>query len=166
MKIKLFVIFTALLLAWSCKKPKTYPSEPFIEYDSFILTDTVDILDNPTLAGDLYISFVDGDGDMGLTASDTVYPYDTGSVYHYNVYVNLYAKENNEFVEQELAVPLRYRMTDITPAGQNKTLKGKFGIRLYYYNSLPYDTIKYEVYIYDRALNKSNVIITPELVLE
>ncbi len=164
MKIKLFIFIITSLVVWSCTKPQVYPPEPYIEFDSFTLTDTIDPLDNPAIAGNLLISFIDGDGDIGLTEADTFPPYDT--IYDKNLFLSIFAKEDGEFVEQELTVPIAYRIKDISPKGQNKTLKGKINVLLYYDNSFTYDTFKYSIFIYDRDLNKSNVIFTPDLILE
>lgn len=44
--------------------------------------------------------------------------------------------------------------------GQNKTIKGTIRVTLYFPLELPYDTMRLEFYIRDRALNKSNVEAT------
>jgi len=53
--------------------------------------------------------------------------------------------------------------------GQNKTLKADIEVKLEYLrsaliNEMPYDTVKYEFYLIDRAFNQSNTIMTPEIV--
>ncbi|RLD48880.1 MAG: hypothetical protein DRI94_11900 [Bacteroidetes bacterium] len=161
----LFIILI-LLVFFSCKKPQTYSEIPNLEYKSFELKDTIDLLDNKIKSGILTVSFTDGDGDIGLNPSDTLTPFDTSSIYYYNLYIDVYKMQNDTLVFQDLQVPLRYRIQDLTPLGQNKTLKGKIKVSInynYYENN---DTFKYNIYIYDRALHKSNVIETPTLIIQ
>lgn len=156
----IFIIF------FSCQKPQTYSEIPKLEYKSFELKDTIDLLDNKVKIGILSVSFTDGDGDIGLNPSDTIYPFDTSSIYYYNLYIDVYKMQNDTFALQNLQVPLRYRIQDITPQGQNKTLKGVISVDInynYYENN---DTFKYNIYIYDRALHKSNIVETPALIIE
>jgi hypothetical protein len=65
-----------------------------------------------------------------------------------------------------LAQPNNSRIPNITPEGQNKTLEGEIDIALYINNPLSsFDTIKFQAYIFDRALHQSNTIETPEIVV-
>ncbi len=55
--------------------------------------------------------------------------------------------------------------------GKNKTLKADIEVNFTYdvstlLDALPYDTVFYEMYIYDRAKHKSNTIITPYIIFE
>lgn len=161
----LFIIFILILIN-SCKKPQVYPEIPSLEYQSFVLVDTVDLLDNQIKNGVLTVSFIDGDGDIGLNAEDTLPPFDKTSVYFYNLFIDMYKMQNDTFVLQELQVPLQYRIQDITPVGQNKTLKGTISVNIKYNLYEINDTLKYKIYIVDRALNKSNIIETPTLLIQ
>jgi hypothetical protein len=56
------------------------------------------------------------------------------------------------------------RIPLLTPEGRNKNIKGeiKMTLELYFARQiLQSDIIAFEIYIKDRDLNKSNVIITP-----
>ncbi len=161
-----FLFILIIVTVFSCKKPVIYSKIPALEYKSFELKDTTDLLDNKIKQGVLTVSFVDGDGDIGLSPSDTLPPFDTSSIYFYNLYIDVYKMQNDTLVLQNLQVPLRYRIQDLTPKGQNKTLKGTISVSINYNYYDINDTFKYNVFIYDRALNKSNVVETPVLIIK
>ena len=50
--------------------------------------------------------------------------------------------------------------------GQNKTVKGTVRIGILFPQELPYDTMRLEFYIRDRAMNKSNVEVTTDFANE
>jgi len=158
-----FILFAGWVLFFSCRKIESYPEIPFIEFKSFTLQDTVDLLGNPGKAGELVFSFVDGDGDIGLPQPD---PTSTDTT-NYNLFFTLYEKLDGEFIkvdEDDLETPINYRIPFIEMEGQNKTLKGEIQVD-FIYLIIKYDTIKYEFYLVDRALNQSNVETTPEIPL-
>ncbi|MFH1319055.1 MAG: hypothetical protein ABII90_00165 [Bacteroidota bacterium] len=157
----------------SCLLPDEYPPEPGIKFESYSYKDTLNELDMPVHAGILKFSFTDGDGDIGLNDGDTLPPYsDCKDSTCNNVYINRIGINNGNLSE---LLSFDYRIPDITPAGQNKTLKGEIEVELDIrlpviiitddYDTITYDTVIYEVYIYDRALNQSNIITTPSIVL-
>ena len=58
-----------------------------------------------------------------------------------------------------------YRIPYMERLGQNKILKGTISISFIYQSYSPTDTIRYDFYIKDRAINESNVASTNEIVL-
>jgi hypothetical protein len=157
-----FLGFVMIMLP-SCMKKESYSEIPEIAYQDYgnMFIDTTGIAKK----GVLTISFRDGDGDIGLNSWDTYPPYDTGSIYYYNYYIDYYEKRNGSFVKVDLTVPLRYRIPYLTPDDPNKAIKGII-VDTIPLNPLPvYDTIQFSMYIYDRALHKSNVVFTPEIVV-
>jgi len=152
-------------MAASCERIEDLPDEPKIEYDSFLLKDTVDLLDNLIKQGKLIFSFTDGDGDIGLSDADSLPPYCDSCDYHYNLFITLYEKSDTGFIPVDQEIPLYYRIPYAVPEGQNKTLKGQIVVD-FEYNPILYDTIKYEFYIVDRALHHSNIETTPEIILQ
>ncbi|MEZ5197076.1 MAG: hypothetical protein R2764_11905 [Bacteroidales bacterium] len=53
-------------------------------------------------------------------------------------------------------------MPILTPFGSNKSIKGTIDDTLFMYNYQgSFDTIMFDAYLVDRALNKSNRILTP-----
>ncbi len=64
----LFIIFSIILVLDSCKKVEQLSAVPQIEFTSFTIFDTTDILGNHSKGGRLKFKFQDGDGDLGLDA--------------------------------------------------------------------------------------------------
>ncbi|MFH2094788.1 MAG: hypothetical protein ABIJ16_03730 [Bacteroidota bacterium] len=157
----------SVILVYACKKPVKYPETPSIEFTSFEQKDTIDNpdLQNEVLMGILKFSFIDGDGDLGLSQEDTLAPYDTSSVYHYNLYIDMYEMKDGVWEPVDLVVPLAYRTPRVVATGQNKTLKGWIITRLFYNYPVKYDTVRYDFFIYDRALNKSNAATSGPIIL-
>jgi hypothetical protein len=58
-----------------------------------------------------------------------------------------------------------YRIPYMERLGQNKILKGSISVTFLYLSYSPHDTIRYDFYIKDRALNVSNVASTNEIVI-
>jgi hypothetical protein len=168
-KVLLFIVITFTLS--SCIKEKVFSEIPFLRYEAF--EQLLDVNGKDSI-GILKIYFTDGDGDIGLRPSDTLPPHNPGSLFYYNFIINYYEKQNGEFVKVVIAPPIpgadtisnNSRIPFITPEGQNKALEGMLEMSLFTNNPLSvYDTIMYDAYIIDRALNISNVIKTPEIIL-
>jgi len=168
-KVLLFIVITFTLS--SCIKEKVFSEIPFLRYEAF--EQLLDVNGKDSI-GILKIYFTDGDGDIGLRPSDTLPPHNPGSLFYYNFIINYYEKQNGEFVKVVIAPPIpdadtitnNSRIPFITPAGQNKALEGRLEMSLFTNNPLStYDTIMYDAYIIDRALNISNVVKTPEIIL-
>ena len=150
-------LFFASLFCCSCLKGPQYPPEPSIALLGYTFKDSLDDLGNPAHLGMLTISFTDGDGDVGLNESDTTAPYD------YNLYVYRIGIQGGIELPPE---ELKFRIPNITPTGQNKTLMGEIDVDLDVFPILiPYDTMYYEVNMKDRALHISNTITTDYIVL-
>ncbi|MFH2141204.1 MAG: hypothetical protein ABIJ97_02185 [Bacteroidota bacterium] len=155
----LFFLFAVSFIIICCKKPVSYPETPSIKFETFEIRDSVDLLGNNLKYGMLKFSFIDGNGDIGLNPSDTFAPYDSSSIYSNNLFIELYEYKNGSFEIVDLEIPLYYRIKPrFESIGQNKVLKGFILTKMEYsdYFLSLFDTIKYNFYIYDRALNKSN----------
>ncbi len=147
-----------LAISFACKKRNEYPIIPSIKYDRHDTSFGLDSLGNQAKLLNLFITFEDGDGDLGIeglfAANDTS-----------KIYMTLYKKENNIYTEIDPNDTLAFRIPYIEPQGQNKLLKGEIKIKLSYPTvSFPHDTIKYDLYLIDRAFHKSNTITTPDIV--
>ena len=159
----LIITIIVLLIGLSCKKIESLPEIPFISFKSFILKDTTDVLGNEGKIGELTFDFEDGDGDIGLSQPDSL----SVDSSNFNLFFTLFSKTDGEFIEvseDDLETPLNYRIPYIKKEGQNKALKGEIRID-FIYLLFEYDTFKYSFYIVDRALHKSNVETTPEIVM-
>lgn len=145
----------------SCLKPETFPVEPAIKFESFTAMQD---------SGLLIISFTDGDGDIGLSEADTTGDFAPNSVYHHNLFIEYYEKDDlaGWVRGTDLSgddIEFLYRIPYLTPNGNNKALKGNIEVTIEpsYFNPLSSesDTIKYRIKLVDRNLNESNVIESP-----
>jgi len=156
------VIFVFIILMSSCKKIEKLPAIPHIEYTNFTVFDTTDILGNNSKAGRLRFYFEDGDGDLGLPSPSESLSDST------NLFLTLYRKKEGIMVpvaDNDPLKPSPYRIPYMVRLGQNKILKGTISVTFLYLFYSPEDTIKYDFYVKDRALNESNVASTNEIVL-
>ena len=158
-------------MIFSCKKSQTFEDTPYIEYRKFEQLKNAEGKDS---IGILHFYFRDGDGDLGLQARDTFPPFNKEGDHYYNFIISYFEKQQGEWVK--IAPPPPFpggdtvsnssRIPYLTPEGQIKTLEGDLFMELFTNNPFsPYDTIKYEFSIEDRALNRSNQESTPEIVL-
>lgn len=155
-------VFAFAAIIASCKKIEQLPPEPFVEFRSFQIFDTTDILGNDAKGGRLNFYFEDGDGDLGLQAptkeeSDTT-----------NLFLTLYRKTSGKMVPAPSNDPLKpseYRIPYMERLGQNKILRGTISVTFIYLFYQPSDTIRYDFYIRDRAGNASNTASTVEIIV-
>jgi hypothetical protein len=162
-KYSFIVILTTISVA-SCHKIEVLPPEPYIEFTSFSVFDTTDILGNFCKGGRLKFYFEDGDGDLGLDAAET------GVADTTNLFLTLYRKSSGIFSQvpdNDLMKPSPYRIPYLERIGQNKILKGTISVTFLYLFYLPEDndTIKYSFYIKDRAEHYSDTVSTCEIPL-
>ncbi|MDP3461693.1 MAG: hypothetical protein Q8S18_02775 [Bacteroidales bacterium] len=172
------LVFPGILLCLtviSCQKFEEYPDEPYIEFREFGL------IVNPQTGisekGILRIFYRDGDGDIGLEQGDTLFPFQEDGDYYYNLLITYYEQQNGVFTEVPLVswnnitqqydtLTFNARMPLLLPKDQKKSIKGIIDNEMFIYNPLSaYDTIQFRVKITDRALNVSNEVVTPPIVL-
>ena len=147
-----------LTLFFACKKRESFSDIPYLEFSHYELKDSVDALENITKLCELHIYFTDGDGDIGLFESDTIAPYD------YNLFVNYFEMYNDSLQQINVNPPYHIRIPNLTPTGQNKSLKVdvKYDVDVTYRNS---DSIKFELKLFDRALNESDWVSSSLIIL-
>ena len=153
-----------LVFLGGCLKPEQYPDIPEIRYENFIR-----VYDTGTYAirGILIFSFRDGNGDIGLNnGKDTLPPYNKNGDYYYNLVITYFEKQNGTYIKVETEPPFSSRIPVLNPDNPGKAIKGMITDTIPLNPHPVYDTILFEVFIYDRALNKSNVITTPEIILK
>lgn len=162
---KPLVIIIVLISSVACQKIETLPARPRIEYRSFEIFDTTDILGNEAKGGRLKFYFEDGDGNMGLAESEGIFSATS------NLFLTLYRKQNGEMVlapPNDLLKPSSYRIPYMFRQGQNKILKGTVSVYIAYppfYLPTDTDTIRYDFHIKDRADNISNIESTGEIIV-
>ena len=170
---KLAILFT-ILLSIGCKKEDPIPVAPVITF--------VDANVAPNKASAVVkLEFLDEDGDLGLKQEESAGEQD------YNVFVDYYEKVNGEWIlksplivwNPDIQHPLGGTFdTSITnlrfPFLENdaqRALQGEVKLDLllntpnFAFTAGP-DTIKYDIYIKDRAFHKSNVITTSEIIVD
>ena len=149
----------------SCGRIVTLPPEPRIEYTSFTVFDTTDILGNSYKGGRLKFYFEDGDGDLGLPQPTGEELTDT-----INLFITLYKKSNGSMVPAvpgDLLFTRGYRIPYMDRPGQNKILKGTIAVSFLYqfYDTEDSTVVKYNFFVRDRAENTSNTESTPEIAI-
>ncbi len=160
----LVIIIITVLVMGSCRKIQHLPPVPYIEFTSFTIFDTVDILGNANKAGKLKFYFEDGDGDLGLNQPSSNQTDTT------NLFLKLFRKVDGNMVEitdkyDPLLPYSSYRIPYLDRQGQNKILKGTISVTFLYQSYSAGDTIMYDFYIKDRAQNESNTASTTEIVV-
>ncbi len=146
----------------SCQEKIEYPIEPHIEFLDFVY-----ILNEDSIAehGLLTLSFTDGDGDLGEEIiDDSTLP--TPPLNLFIDYFELQDGDWKQIINEETGdtLVLHGTMPYLTPGGKNKNISGTIEQTLFINIFNDYDTFRYEVYIQDRALHKSNTVITPSFI--
>lgn len=152
------MLLVGVLLS-ACLKTEEFPKEPHIKFKSY---------EQSPDSAKLTISFTDGDGDIGLDQGDTLAPYNPGSLWYHNFFVEYYTMQNGQWELQQFTLPLYYRIPVITPTGQNKALQGDIAVEIspLVLPQAPGDSIRFGVRIADRALHESNTVFTDAIVVE
>lgn len=151
------------LFGSGCTKEPVYPIEPLITYVSFTKVQNYSGKDEK---GILKINFTDGDGDIGLNDYDIDPPYDTASMYYYNFFITYFEKQHGEYVAVDLPLSNNARIPLVPPATEGLPLTGDIDVELYINNPFStFDTIRFDVFIVDRALHHSNSISTPDILI-
>ncbi|HBB90581.1 MAG: hypothetical protein A2X22_05965 [Bacteroidetes bacterium GWF2_49_14] len=168
-RLNLFLAGFLILATVSCKPVVDYPDIPEISFTGVVVKDSSDVLDNDVKRVTLTFHMVDGNGDIGLATTDTSGPFNKDSLYYYNLFIQEYKGENGIFTEvPEPGGLKRFRIPDISPTGQNKTLIADISVTLEYpwseFNPLPFNEFRYQLHLVDRALNHSNTDTTTVIV--
>lgn len=151
------VICAALVLS-TCEPIEKVSNIPEIEFKSFALFEK-DTLDGFKLKiGELIFSFIDGNADIGIlpNSQDTM-----------NVFLEPFHKVNMAYEPLNVdTFGRKFTLKNdeaLVRIGQNKTIKGEIKLDIVYPIIPPFDTIRYDFYILDRAGNKSNVASTTDI---
>lgn len=157
--VNVAVALACVILSAGCLKREEFPSTPAIAFKSFEFFGD---------SASLVITFTDGDGDIGLDASDDAAPYDTSSVFYNNLFLELSELRNGVWNSVDFEDPIHYRIPRITPSGQNKALEGEIAVAIdpfFLFITGTADTVRYSVELVDRALNRSNRVLTRDIVV-
>lgn len=160
--LPLFLFGVILVLTQtSCVKEREFPPQPSIEFKKYVVykRDSADCI----------ISFKDGDGDIGILSGDTISPDDFVLKYLYKDNVTGVFKP---FDVDPATIPIdtlfySYRVPNITPNGQYKSLEGEIKAKLrtppLYHPD--HKVVKFVITLRDRAGNMSNMVTSNEIVL-
>lgn len=153
MKNILFAAFALVVIGFvMCIRPPDYPIIPKIEFVR-MSKNTMKQGNTSSDSLRLTLSFEDGDGDIGSNDSLNVFLTDT---------------------RQSGATPEAFRMPLVPEQGAKNGISGEISLLVYTTCCLPtcepslnkpVDSLFYDVYIKDRAGNKSNVLRTPLIAL-
>lgn len=161
-KTLIIIIIIGIPALSSCRKIEQLSNVPRIEFTSFAIFDTMDILGNNAKGGRLKFYFEDGDGNIGLNPPSGFFSDTT------NLFFTLFRKSGGIMEVAPGNDPLKpspYRIPYMERLGVNRILKGTISVTFLYLEYAPGDTIKYDFYLKDRALNESNIESTSEIVL-
>ncbi len=172
---KILVFIGCLVGLAACMTEPTFDLKPLIGFkDASVVTkNSSDLLGNITKRDSVIITidFQDGDGDLGFTQADLtkIQPPNAQSFV-----VNLYVRKNGTFLKSTPTTPIGANMPVRLKEGAAGPIEGTmdYGLTFDYQNfkGYPYltgkkDTVYFDVWILDRALNKSNVVQTKPVVL-
>lgn len=154
-------VFVGIAIS-SCRDKPVYPSEPVIVYEDFLRYG--DFSDPDSV--ELVVSFTDNEGDIGIEQGDT-----NNSIFKLgNLFMVYYYDSNGTWAAYDpiLASPfdtmiIPYRVPLVLQEGDNsEPMKGLIYVKQYRPLKAPdHNKIMYKVYMYDKALHKSNTIETP-----
>ena len=156
--------FVLLVLLAACTTPPDFPIEPEIEFVS-VSKDTMQRGSLQTDTTFITFSFTDGDGDIGDAEKDSI--------------VRLFIIDSRTGGINDLRIPF------VSEPGASNGLRGEITAQVFNsccefpneppigevdgcvftWDEMPYDSLTYDIYIEDRAGNRSNVITTTPIYL-
>lgn len=151
------------LMVSGCLNREQFPNAPKLEYVGTVLNQN--LLSEADSIGFVRFRFTDGDGDLGLNPADTTGQFAQGQTYYHNLFVHYFEKQNGHYVEFIPVFPFHSRFKDLTPKGGDKSLQGQMDVGVFARPGSSFDTVRYEIYIVDRALNHSDTIVTEDIIL-
>jgi len=138
--IHLFVI----VLLFSCEKEQVISDTPIIEFKSISPTTVQEYSDDIIIT----ISYSDGNGDLGENNPDI----------H-----NLFVEDNRN------SIVYQFRIPQLAPDNNSIAIEGDFSIKINgsgITNSSTSQQVNYDIYVKDRAGNKSNTITTSSIIIQ
>ncbi len=158
-KFKYLFLLAALLFIYNaCVKKKTYSQNPEIEYKTF----TPYLYPNGDSAI-MVIGFADGNGDIGKDVGDTTlnlfmtYYYKDSITQKYMAYYDPFFSDT---------VRNGYTIRKPNDSYNGKPISGEVSVRINKYrHSKKIKDLKYIIYMFDNAGNKSNILSTPVLIV-
>lgn len=146
------ILSLPLLINWGCEDSQSYPDTPHIAFHSFTVAPSA----KPTeqAIGKLTLTFVDGDADIGFedtTLTDT-----------FNLFLSTFYRQNSDYNLK--FDPVGYRLPEVPQSSYKPHAKGEIELVIPFI-TIPEDSIKFSVYLYDRLGNKSNIVNTSPFLI-
>jgi hypothetical protein len=153
------VVIISALIHTSCEPFENVSEVPEIHFKSFSRY-LLDTLNMTVQAGELVFSFIDGDADFGIDTTERfadsanffLIPFRKTEGVYDSINANTYGRKYKIF-----------RSEKMDRTGGYTTIKGEIKLQIQYFLTPPFDTIRYEFYIVDRAGHKSNVESTTDI---
>lgn len=209
------IILCVITFVLGCDRSPEYPAQPVIQFENirrFVIKNPYTLSQTDSII--ITVRFEDGDGDLGLSAQDTHYPYqaydfvldndgnilklsssggsesynpcyyiignyaginkgvDTFRVKynpdHFNFFVDMWIKEGGSFRRYDTCYsPLNGRFPLLAPRNYEGPIDGELSLTIsdqpWLAEILNGKIVKFQIYIQDRALHKSNVVETSEI---
>jgi hypothetical protein len=162
MTVQRWTIVVALGALVGCLPEPSFPNEPSLSFVSF------DLRENGSR--ELVLAFTDGDGDIGLDQGDTLPPFCASCAFHQNLKCEYDELQNGVWTWVELnpeagQIPFYYRVPRVEPTGQNPALNGTISVDMNsWFLQSEYDSLRFRVTLFDRALTPSNEVVTDVVV--
>ncbi|ALD21217.1 hypothetical protein [Hymenobacter sp. DG25A] len=172
------LILSCGLLLNACITPPDYPDTPSIEFKAIKLqrkSPVTGVYDSVTVT----VSFKDGDGDLGLSPTDTLPPHNqynpnstdpnrTPNRFYNNYFFQPLLKgEDGVFRPIDFAFPYDSRFPRLTNSDRSEPIKGDLNFsQTFFRGAFPSGSeVRFEVSIVDRALHESNKVTTSSVII-
>ncbi len=157
LKKPIFILCIIMAGFIACNKIEQYDERPIITLSSYELLKNESGFDTSLL---LKFTFTDGDGNVGLSDRDDNPPFDN------NVIVDYFEKQDGLFTK--ILIPgstdtLNFN-SRIKSFGNGTSTKAEVSININIAVVIA-DTVRFDYFILDKDLNKSNTVTTGQIVL-
>ncbi|MCB9251462.1 MAG: hypothetical protein H6605_03295 [Flavobacteriales bacterium] len=119
------------------------------------------------------LSYSDGNGDIGLSESDSLPPFNFGGGYFYNLFVTYFVKKGNVYRKilnpsTNDTIDFNQRIPRLNLSKKDKKIEGTFDLRIPAspYPGIKPDTVRFEFRIADRSLNTSPLVSSGDVILK
>jgi len=144
------------LLVVACVKKTSYPTVPVIEYKDFFTF--------PGDSADIQIKFTDGDGDIGVAEQDSTKTF--WVTYYYKDTVTQTYRAYTPCLSGCDSLRTGYIIRSPVDSYKGKPISGEVSVRLQQFrHSKKIKNVKYVIFLFDEAGNKSNIITSPEITV-
>jgi len=175
-KLRILPVILAVSGMVACVEPMEFPPEPYLEFRQNILSWQIGLTGDTTELLEVEFYFQDGDGDIGRETEDEVFPYVGDSLYNLHFHL-LEVMPDSTFRQvyytdsmgMDYPVEYNYHLHYIEPVNANNAMSGTITWVVDDFPSTAFfmqgRRVCYSIYLYDRALHRSNTIYTDPIQL-